>query len=210
MNYVKRLIMANKELAGISSQLELFACKLEDAAKNGRIIFSCGNGGSASDSDHISGELLKSFIIKRRLKKNIVDDFVKYYGEDGIKISDKLEEGIKSISIGSFQAFLSAYSNDVDWEMAYAQFLYVMGSKGDVIIGISCSGNAKNVLNAFKVAKVKGIYSILLTGENEGICVNYCDLCIKVPERDTYRIQEYHSMIYHAVCAEVERRIFSE
>ena len=129
---------------------------------------------------------------------------------DGIKISDKLEEGIKSISIGSFQAFLSAYSNDVDWEMAYAQFLYVMGSKGDVIIGISCSGNAKNVLNAFKVAKVKGIYSILLTGENEGICVNYCDLCIKVPERDTYRIQEYHSMIYHAVCAEVERRIFSE
>lgn len=208
MNYVKRLIHSNKSLEKISTELELFADVLEKTAKNNGTIFACGNGGSASDADHISGELLKSFILKRRLSEHNLKKFEELYGAEGLSLAEKLEEGIKSIPLGAFQAFLSAYGNDVDWVAAYAQFIYVMGNKGDLLIGISCSGNAENVLNAFKVAKIKGIYTVLLTGANQGLCIKFADLSIIVPEKDTYRIQEFHSMIYHAVCAEVERRIF--
>lgn len=208
MDYVKRLVSGDLALSGISKEIEAFAEIVERAARNGGTIFACGNGGSASDADHISGELLKSFIIKRKVSSSTLKRLVELHGEIGVGLAGNLEEGIRSVPLGAFQAFLSAYGNDVEWKMAYAQLLYVMGREGDVLVGISCSGNAENVSNAFKVAKLKGVRTVLLTGSGGGRCIKDADIAVMVPEKDTYRIQEYHSRIYHAVCAEVERRIF--
>jgi D-sedoheptulose 7-phosphate isomerase len=208
MNYIETILKDEPILASVKNDIERLLEILLNAAKKKNTIFLCGNGGSSSDADHISGELLKSFIIKRKVDSETSRKLFEAYGEEGLSLASKLEGGIKSIPMSVFSAFLSAYGNDVDWKMAYAQLLYVMGEKGDVLIGISCSGNAENVYNAFKIASVKGIFRVLLTGENGGKCLQHADLAIKVPLKETYKIQEWHSKIYHAFCADLEKHIF--
>ncbi|MFZ2654742.1 MAG: SIS domain-containing protein [Victivallales bacterium] len=187
---------------------EAFSILKNSIEKEGT-VFTCGNGGSASDADHIVGEFLKSFMIRRKATGKFKEDALKIFGQDdGGKICDGLEDGIRAIALNSNPAFVTAFSNDSSPFMVYAQQLYVLGRKGDVLIGISSSGNAVNVLNALKVAKIKGITSILMTGSGEGKCTRFADCCIKVPSDKTYVIQEYHLPVYHALCAMIEEHFY--
>ena len=181
---------------------------LKNAFVKSKTLFICGNGGSAADGEHITGELLKSFILKRKPSAETVADFERELGDENIL--DKLQPGLRAISLNNHQALSSAYINDVDPLMVFAQQLFVLGGKGDVLLGISTSGNAKNIYNAFKVARAKGITTILLTGQNHGLCEKYADAILRAPSMTTYRIQEYHLPMYHTLCMMLEEEFYGE
>ena len=164
-------------------------------------LLICGNGGSAADCEHISGELLKGFLKKRPLNA----DQAAGLPED---IAAKLQGGIRAIPLTSLSALGTAFSNDVDPELIYAQLVYSYGTESCVFLGLSTSGNANNVCAAAKVARAKGMKTIAMTGEHGGALAELCDVAIKVPERETYKVQELHLPVYHAICAEVEEIIF--
>lgn len=180
---------------------------LYECYKNKGKILVCGNGGSSSDSSHIVGELMKGFLSKRELPQSIKDKLDKEF--DSNYVSSKLQIGIPCIDLCSQQALLTAFSNDVDPELIFAQEVLGYSSKNtqDVLIGISTSGNSKNVVNALKVAKAIGMKSIALTGKNESKSSEVATICIKAPEEETYKIQEYHLPIYHYICMELEKRV---
>ena len=171
---------------------------LFDTYKNGGKVLVCGNGGSASDSEHIVGELMKGFISKRP----VTDE----------RLSEELRKGLQgalpAISLPSQSAILSAYINDVDPEMMYAQLVYGYATEKDLVIGLSTSGNSKNVVKAMEVAKCLGAKTLAFTGENKSNLSDICDITIRVPAIETYQVQEYHLPVYHYLCAEVEKRIF--
>lgn len=171
-------------------------------------LFLCGNGGSASDAEHIAGELLKGFRSKRPLTAREKATFRTIDG--GADLADKLQRGLRAVSLLSHPALLSAFGNDVDPEYQFAQHVFALGRQGDVLLGISTSGSSKSVCNALKTAKAIGMRTVLLTGAKHGCCESFADLTIAVPEMETYRIQELHLPIYHAVCAAVESEIFTE
>jgi D-sedoheptulose 7-phosphate isomerase len=178
------------------------------AYDNGGKVLICGNGGSCADGDHIVGELMKGFLLKRPLGKEIKDRFEQYYGVEGAAMSEKLQCGLPAISLNAHSSLMSAFSNDVDSQLIYAQQVMGYASKGDVVIGISSSGNSANVIYALMAAKVAGAISIGLTGRDGGRIGKIADYSLIVPERETYRIQEYHLAIYHLICAYVESEKF--
>ncbi|MGA5691452.1 D-sedoheptulose-7-phosphate isomerase [Cytobacillus pseudoceanisediminis] len=168
----------------------------------------CGNGGSASDSDHITAELMKSFLIPRPLDSSEIDKFKQLYGAKGSDLATKLEKTLPAIPLVNNTALITAIANDIDPSMIFAQQVYGYGKRGDTLIAISTSGNSENVINAVKVAKAIGIKTIILTGNNKGKLTKLSDIKIEVPSSETLIIQEYHIAIYHALCACVERTIF--
>ena len=174
--------------------------------KNGGKILVCGNGGSSSDSAHIVGELMKSFISKRPLEDTLAKKINKEFGDE---VSNKLQKAIPCIDLTSQTALLTAFANDVDPEYIFAQqvLAYSYSCPNDVVIGLSTSGNSKNVVNAIKVAKSLGLKTIALTGEEDSLLSKESSICIKAPEKETYKIQEYHLPIYHYICSELEKRI---
>ena len=125
-------------------------------------------------------------------------------GDDAVK----LQRGVPAVPLTSLSASLSAFANDVDPELVFAQLTYALGKKGDVLICLSTSGNSKNVVRAARVARALGIKTIGMSGAGGGAFSEICDITIKAPERETYKVQEYHLPIYHAICAEVERILF--
>ena len=171
-----------------------------DTYKNGGKILICGNGGSASDSEHIVGELLKGFMLKRP----VTDERIPEHLRKG------LQGSLPAISLPSQSAILSAFINDVDPEMMYAQLVYGYTKPEDLVIGLSTSGNSKNVVNALEVAKCVGAKTLAMTGERESKMSELADVTIKVPETETYKVQEYHLPVYHHLCAEVESYFFAE
>lgn len=178
----------------ISQALELVV----DTYKNKGKILVCGNGGSASDSEHIVGELMKGFLIPRKvLDERISEEF-----------RDKLQGGLPAISLCSQTSLISAYANDVDPDMVYAQQVYGYGTKQDLLIGLSTSGNSKNVVNAVKVANQIGMKTIGMTGKGRGKLNDCASVTIAVPAVDTYRVQEYHLPIYHYLCGKTEEIFF--
>ena len=205
------------ELLSRYPQLEICKKDIENAVEaiincyeNGGKLILCGNGGSCADCDHIVGELMKGFLKLRPLsdekkiemKKNcdLVDD----------EILSKLQGGLPAISLPSITALNSAFCNDVDPELIYAQPLMSLANKNDILIGLSTSGNSKNVFGAVKVAKALGIKVIGLTGKAGGKLRECADICIKAPETETFKIQELHLPIYHYICAAVEEYFWSE
>ena len=166
--------------------------------------------GSASDADHISGELLKGFLLKREISDKIKEDLKANFGEEGNFIGERLQNGLKAISLTGHPALSTAFANDVDSSLIFAQQLYALGSSGDVVIGLSTSGNADNVLKCFQVAKVKGIKTILLGGKDGGKCGKIADVSIIVPENETYMIQELHLPIYHTLCIMIEDYFYGQ
>ncbi len=179
---------------------------LESCFKNNGKILVCGNGGSSSDSAHIVGELMKSFMAKRPLNKEIAEKIDKEFDKE---VSDKLQTAIPCIDLTSQSALLTAFSNDVDPDFIFAQQVlgYSKNNPHDVLIAISTSGNSKNVVNAVKVAKSIGLRTISLTGNNDSELSKLSTVCIKAPETETYKVQEYHLPIYHYICMELEKRI---
>lgn len=173
-------------------------------------LFVCGNGGSASDAEHMVGELMKSFLIPRPINDEFSNKLSSLYNEEGNELSSKLQGGLRTISLNSHPSLLTAYGNDVDFEMVFAQQLYVLGNKGDAVIGFTTSGNSKNIIKVFKIAKAKGITTIAFTGEDSGECGKIVDCVISVPEKKTYRAQEYHLPVYHALCAMLEEYFYGK
>ena len=176
--------------------------------KGGKLLL-CGNGGSSADSDHIVGELMKAFCKKRKIKPELLSQLKELYGDTEASYFEKhLEVGLPAISFSSQTALHTAFSNDQDETLFYAQCLLGYGKKEDLLFGISTSGNAKNVGYALKLAKAMGIPSILLTGKDGGSGKEYADLTIIAPSMETYQIQELHLPIYHCLCLMVEQYFF--
>lgn len=181
---------------------------LLESFRSGCKLMIAGNGGSAADSDHISGELTKSFMFKRAVDSSVSEGLAHMFGEEGKALCEGLEGGLPAIPLPTFNASNSAFANDVCWDNAFAQSVLALGTKGDAFLGISTSGNSKNILTALMVSKVKGIRSIALVGRDGGKCKGLADVSIVVPEQETFKIQELHLPIYHALCAMVEAELF--
>lgn len=176
---------------------------LWDTAANDRTIFTCGNGGSAADSEHIVGELMKCFKKPRGIEVSL-RIALNAQGQTGEAVADLLEGGIKAVALTSHPALTTAYSNDRSPQMVFAQQLSVLGGSGDCLIAISTSGNSQNCVYAAMVARAKGIPIIAMTGRKESALSKLADVCIRVPAVETFKIQEFHLPIYHALCAMLE------
>jgi phosphoheptose isomerase len=174
---------------------------------NGKVL-TCGNGGSASDSEHIVGELMKGFKSKRLVPSSFKDKITELFPENGNYLSSHLQGALPAIALTSNSTLNTAFANDVAADMIFAQQVYGYGNKGDVLIGLSTSGNSLNVIYAFQVAKSKGMYTIALTGESGGKMKELCDVAIRVPRYDTAEIQELHLPVYHAICLMLENEFF--
>lgn len=170
--------------------------------ENGNRLYICGNGGSAADADHIVGELMKGFLKKRPLTENQIADFC---DKD---LAHGLMQGLPAVSLHSQTAFLTAFLNDEDPSLIYAQALYALGKKDDVLLAISTSGSSQNVVNAAKVARAIGCKVISLVGSKECKLNSLSDVIIHADHTETYRIQELHLPIYHYLCATVEDYFF--
>ena len=196
------------ELSGVRPALETLIERSIDAFRNGGTFFVHGNGGSASDAEHICGELLKGFKSLRPFPPEELDKWKELFGQEAADKASRLQMGLRAVSLLSHPGFTSAFGNDVDSSLAVAQQLLALGRKGDVFLGISTGGNAENIRYALMAAKTRGIFSCLLTGNKHGICEKYADLVIAAPESETFKIQELHLPIYHTFCLEVENAIF--
>lgn len=181
---------------------EIIACY-----ENGGKLLLCGNGGSAADCDHIVGELMKGFLKERRLSVQEKTEMAKKYCLDG-DILDKLQGGLPAISLPSVTSLNTAFCNDVDPHLIYAQSLISLAKENDVLFAISTSGNSENVVCAAKVAKALGLRVIALTGNTGGQLKSTADISVCVPESETYKIQELHLPVYHCICAEIEDKFF--
>lgn len=175
-------------------------------------LLIAGNGGSCADSEHIVGELMKGFKKRRHISNKLSDSLIKIDQNLGKELSDSLQWGFPCIALDSHQGLNTAFTNDVNngGLMTFAQQLNVLGNKGDVFLGISTSGNSKNVMYAAVVAKAKGMDVIGLTGEKGGNLAKIADVTIKAPSNETFMIQEYHLPIYHCLCLMLEENILNE
>ena len=187
----------------------LNACGLMmNCYRQGGLIMTCGNGGSAADAEHITGELMKSFKRQRPVSNEQRAALeAAFPAGEGAYLADNLQRGIPCISLVSQVSLLTAFANDVAADMAFAQQVFVYGCPGDVLIGLSTSGNSRNVVNACATAKAFGIKTIAMTGEHGGKLREICDVAICVPADETYRVQEYHLPVYHTLCAMLEWNI---
>jgi D-sedoheptulose 7-phosphate isomerase len=171
-------------------------------------VLLCGNGGSASDADHIVGELMKGFQLSREIPSTDATRLAEACGEIGIDLARRLQRGVAALSLGGQSALLTAVANDTDPTLIYAQQIYVLGRPGDVFVGISTSGASRNVVAAARVARAFGLRVIALTGERGAPLDLLADVLIKAPASETYLIQELHLPLYHAICRAVEQELF--
>ena len=208
VNYLEKLAAGHPELSGSLESLEKLISDAVKLFEKGGTFFVAGNGGSAADSEHICGELLKGFLLKRELPEQDRKKFYELFGETGSDCAKKLQGGLRAVSLLSHPALSSAFANDVDADLVFAQQLWAMAKPGDLFLGISTGGGAKNIRAALMAAKVRGVKSYLLTGNRHGECEKYADEVIAVDESETYRIQEKHIVLYHAFCMAVEAKIF--
>lgn len=208
--FIEQLCARNPALSVCAESIRKAYEMLENVFSSGGTLFTCGNGGSQADSDHIVGELSKGFLLKRELSADQVKSFSENLGEDCTELCSKLQNGLPSMNLSSQQALATAYLNDVDPSMVLAQELFAMARKGDAVIGITTSGNAKNVLNVFKTAGGIGVKRILLTGNRHGICEKYADCVIAVPESETFKVQELHLPVYHVLCMMIEEHFYGK
>lgn len=185
------------------NDLERAFAMLRDAFRAGHKVLLCGNGGSAADAEHWAGELLKGFRRKRPLR-------LQDHAMLPPSIAGSLQRALPAIPLSGFPALSTAFANDVNPELTFAQLLWALGERGDVCIGISTSGNAANVCATLQVARARGLLTLGLTGETGGAMAEFCDLVIRAPARETYLIQEYHLPIYHCLSMMLEDEFFEK
>lgn len=183
---------------------------LEDCYEKGGKLLIAGNGGSAADAEHITGELMKRFKLPRPVSKEFANKLIKIDEKRGTILADNLECTLTAIPLVAHEALSTAYINDVDGLGVFAQQLFGFGRTGDVFLGISTSGNSKNILNATVVARALDMKVIGLTGATGGELAEVSDVVIKVPEKETYMIQELHLPIYHCLCIMLEDKFFGK
>jgi len=202
------LVVRNPGLGAAKKDIASAFNLLKDSFENQGKLLVCGNGGSAADADHIVGELMKRFSIPREIPENMKTVLNKKYGEQGQYLASKLEGALPAISLNGHNALSSAFANDVDAQLIYAQQVVGYGNNNDVLMGISTSGNAKNVISAMIVAKAKGMKVVGLVGRDGGEFNKYCDLLINVGGDCTPQIQELHLPVYHTLCEMLEYHFF--
>lgn len=224
MDYIQRLTMRYPDLKPIQGEIVQAFLRMKEAFLNKKKLLVAGNGGSCADADHIVGELMKGFLKKRPLSEeqrerlkavqerflcdaNIdkLPEFARMMGED---LAKSLQDSLFAMALHNHPGLNSAFANDVDADMVYAQQICGYGREGDVFLAISTSGNAKNLLYAATAAKSKGMCVLLLSGKNGGLLKHLADVSIIVPSFETYEIQERHLPIYHALCLELEKTFF--
>ncbi len=202
------LLNRYSELQPLKEQVAAAAEIIIETYKNGGKVLVCGNGGSCSDADHIVGELMKSFEGRRPLTKELQEELVSLSPETGKMLAEKLQQGLPAISLTVHQSLITAIANDISGEVIYAQQVVGWGNKGDVLIGLSTSGNSQNVIDAMIVARAKGLKTIGMTGETGGKMREWSDVLLNVPQRRTAYVQELHLPVYHAICMMVEKEMF--
>lgn len=209
INIFNELINTYPKLSVCAESIwQSFYC-LRGAFKTDKKLIIIGNGGSAADSMHIVGELMKSFIFHRALPNNHSVKLKELFGKEGESLSQHLEGTLMAIAPVSEMGLLTAYNNDALSETAFAQMVYGYGRPGDVLLAISTSGHSKNVLYGCMAARLREMSIVGLTGEDGGKLSGLCDIAVCVPSNQTFRIQEYHLPIYHALCAMLETEFFA-
>lgn len=207
--FLDELITRYPILESVESEIWKAFQILEESFLSGGKLLVAGNGGSAADSEHIVGELMKGFVKKRELSEQIKQNLIRVGGEDGEILGNALQGALPAIALVGNNALDTAYANDVNAELVIAQSVYGYGNAEDVFLAISTSGNAVNLNYAMIAAKVKGLKCIALTGKDGGKLKEKADLSIIVPEQETFKIQELHLPIYHVLCLMLEEKFFA-
>lgn len=203
---IKRYPVLEIERQNISKAYEC----LKECFSDGNKVLIAGNGGSSADAEHIVGELMKGFVLKRTINKDFQQMLININDDLGVTLGEKLQGALPAIALSNHQSLNTAFLNDVDGDLYYAQQVCGYGKNGDVFLGISTSGNAKNIEYAAIVAKAKGMKVIGLAGKDGGKLKEYADCMIIAPEKETFKIQELHLPIYHAICLMLEEAFFGE
>jgi phosphoheptose isomerase len=203
-----RFVMEHPAWQSQSIQLLNAVGQLCKAYHQHALLLTCGNGGSASDASHIVGELVKCFRIPRPLPAADQHAWQQHYGDAGQQIAARLACGLRAVSLSSESVNLTAMGNDVGYDMAFAQQVQALGQNGDILMAMSTSGQSANIITALKTARVKGMSTIGMTGQNTCQMDDVCDLIFHAPATETYRVQEHHLALYHALCMLVENELF--
>lgn len=210
MNYIEKLVKRYPVLTDISVNIqEAYELMKSCYEMEGKLLIA-GNGGSAADAEHITGELMKGFKLRRQVPKSMADSMERIDKDRGSKLAKCLQRALPAIPLVDKEAFLTAYINDVGSDSIFAQQIYGYGRQGDVFLAISTSGNSTNILDAAVVAKAMEMKVIGLTGQGGGKLAELADVMVAVPERETYLIQELHLPIYHCWCMMLEEFFFGE
>ena len=209
MEQINKLIQRYPILACCKEEIEEACRRIISCYKADGTVLLCGNGGSCADAQHIAGELMKGFCKKRPLSDPSREKLMSADSKLGSILADKLQAPLRAICLDGLPSLSTAFANDVDPLLTFAQQVFAYAKENDVFIGISTSGNAKNILAAAVAAKAKGAYAIGMSGITGGKMNDAFDLVIRVPETETYRIQELHLPVYHAICLTVEEAFFT-
>lgn len=205
---IEQLLAKYPDLQGCSEAVEQAFETIRASYRQGGKLLVCGNGGSAADSEHIVGELMKGFMYRRPIPEEKRQKLLDLFPDNGDYLADHLQGALPAISLVSHPALSAAFINDVAADMLYAQQVYGYGKPGDVVLGLSTSGNSKNVVHALQVARAMGLRTIGLTGRGGGKMNELCDVIVRVPYESTPDIQERHLPIYHALCIMLEQEFF--
>lgn len=206
---LKELIERYPALDGEAVSIEAAFTILCRTYRGGGKVMCCGNGGSCADCDHIVGELMKSFMFKRKIDVK-TEERLRLSGSEGEELIRDLEGALPALSLCGHNALTTAFSNDTNPCLTFAQQLYGIAKEGDALIALTTSGNSQNCIYAAVTAKAMSLPVIAFTGENGGKIAAYADVTIHAPERETYKVQEYHLPVYHALCAMLEAEFFDK
>ncbi len=208
MKYLEELVERYPVLDAVKDDVRKAYELLEACYEQGGKLLIAGNGGSCADAEHIVGELMKGFVKRREVSDSFAECLRNADEVRGAELAKKLQGGLPAIALTGHAGLSTAYLNDVDGDLIFAQQTYGYGRPGDVLIGISTSGIAKNVMYAMTVAKALGMKTIGLTGKDGGALKREADVSVVVPETETFKIQELHLPVYHALCLMLEERFF--
>ena len=209
MRHIDLLVERYPSLESAKNDIAAAYLLLEESYENGGKLLVAGNGGSAADAEHIVGELMKGFKLPRKPKADFAEKLVEENQEFGSVLAENLQGALPAIALDGHPALSTAYMNDCEPLLCFAQQVNGYGKSGDVFLGISTSGNSKNVLFAATTAHAKGLKVIGLTGAKDSKLKDMSDVCIKAPQTETYMIQELHLPIYHCLCLMLEDKFFA-
>lgn len=206
---ITALLTNDPALQPLEGELLRAHALLREAFSGGGKLLVCGNGGSAADSAHVVGELMKGFRKRRPLPAKEAEA-VQAVPQMPQGFAARLQQALPAIDLTAQAALLTAFANDVDPDMVFAQQVYGYGRAGDALLALTTSGNSKNVVNAVHAARARGMRTLGITGEGESALSTLCDVCLRLPARETARVQEYTLPVYHALCALIEDEFFAE
>lgn len=206
--HIELLVERYPSLAPIKDDIVAAYLLLVESYQNGGKLLIAGNGGSAADAEHMVGELMKSFKLRRKVENDFAQKLIAEDQELGKVLAENLQGALPAIALDGHLSLSTAYMNDCEPLLCFAQQVNGFGRPGDVFVGISTSGNSKNVLYAAVAARAKGMKVLGLTGANDSKLKELSDVCIQVPQTETYMVQELHLPIYHCLCLMLEDKFF--